>query len=190
MERRIAFLMITVVYLLAGTAIAADNPKVTLGTSLGNITLELYPDKAPATVANFLSYVDEGFYNGTIFHRVIKGFMIQGGGFTESMQEKPARAPITNEADNGLKNERGTIAMARTPDPDSARVQFFINAKDNTFLNFRAKTMDGYGYCVFGKVVRGIEVLDKVAGVEVQDTPQFERIPVQTVMIRSIRRVR
>lgn len=189
-ERRIAFLMITLVYLLAGTAIAADNPKVTLGTSLGNITLELYPDKAPATVANFLSYVDEGFYNGTIFHRVIKGFMIQGGGFTESMQEKPTRAPITNEADNGLKNERGTIAMARTPDPDSATAQFFINAKDNTFLNFKNKSPEGYGYCVFGKVTKGLDVVDAIEKTPTTTKGFYQDVPAKPVIIKKAYRVK
>ena len=190
MERRIAFLMISLVYLLAGTAFAADNPKVTMETSLGKITLELYPEKAPVTVANFLSYVDEGFYNGTIFHRVIRGFMIQGGGFTESMQEKPTRAPITNEADNGLKNERGTIAMARTPDPNSATAQFFINAKGNTFLNFKNKSPEGYGYCVFGKVTKGLDVVDTIEKTPTTTKGFYQDVPAKPVVIKKAYRVK
>jgi cyclophilin family peptidyl-prolyl cis-trans isomerase len=190
MERRIVFLMISLVYLLAGSAFAADNPRVTMETSLGNITLELYPDKAPATVANFLSYVDEGFYNGTIFHRVIREFMIQGGGFTESMQEKSTKTPITNEADNGLKNERGTIAMARTPDPDSARAQFFINAKDNTFLNFKNKSPEGYGYCVFGKVTKGLDVVDAIEKTPTTTKGFYQDVPAKPVVIKKAYRVK
>lgn len=190
MERRIAFLMISLVYLLAGSAFAVENPRVTMETSLGNITLELYPDKAPVTVANFLSYVDEGFYNGTIFHRVIRGFMIQGGGFTESMQEKPTRAPIANEADNGLKNERGTIAMARTPDPNSATAQFFINAKDNTFLNFKNKSPEGYGYCVFGKVTKGLDVVDAIEKTPTTTKGFYQDVPAKPVVIKKAYRVK
>ena len=190
MERRIAFLMISLVYLLAGSAFAAENPRVTMETSLGKITLELYPDKAPVTVANFLSYVDEGFYNGTIFHRVIRGFMIQGGGFTESMQEKPNKAPITNEADNGLKNERGTIAMARTPDPNSATAQFFINAKDNTFLNFKNKSPEGYGYCVFGKVTKGLDVVDAIEKTPTTTKGFYQDVPAKPVVIKKAYRVK
>jgi peptidyl-prolyl cis-trans isomerase B (cyclophilin B) len=140
----------------------ADMPKVRLETSLGNIVVELNPTAAPKTVENFISYVKAGFYNGTIFHRVIKGFMIQGGGFTEDLQQKPTQPAIQNEADNGLKNLRGTIAMARTPDPNSATAQFFINTVDNAFLNFTAKTPRGWGYCVFGKVVEGMDVVDAI----------------------------
>ena len=190
MERRIAFLMISLVYLLAGSAFAAENPRVTMETSLGKITLELYPDKAPVTVANFLSYVDEGSYNGTIFHRVIRGFMIQGGGFTETMQEKPNKAPITNEADNGLKNERGTIAMARTPDPNSATAQFFINAKDNTFLNFKNKSPEGYGYCVFGKVTKGLDVVDAIEKTPTTTKGFYQDVPAKPVVIKKAYRVK
>jgi cyclophilin family peptidyl-prolyl cis-trans isomerase len=136
----------------------AANPRVKIETSKGDIVVELYPKTAPKTVANFLQYVKDGFYDGTIFHRVIKNFMIQGGGFTKDMQEKPTKPPVINEADNGLKNDFGTIAMARTPDPNSATAQFFINVKDNTFLNFRSKDAEGWGYCVFGKVVSGLNV--------------------------------
>ncbi len=136
--------------------------KVRLETTLGNITLELFEKEAPKTVANFLQYVDDGYYDGTIFHRVIDGFMIQGGGFEPGMSEKATRGNIENEADNGLANDSGTVAMARTPDPHSASAQFFINANDNDFLNFRAKTQDGWGYCVFGKVVEGADVVTQI----------------------------
>src|SRR5210317_1296282 len=128
---------------------------IKLNTNKGTIVLELDAEKAPVTVENFISYAKDGFYDGTIFHRVIDGFMIQGGGMTSGMVEKQTKAPIKNEADNGLKNDRGTIAMARTPDPDSASSQFFINVKDNDFLNFSSPTPDGWGYCVFGKIVEG-----------------------------------
>jgi peptidyl-prolyl cis-trans isomerase A (cyclophilin A)/peptidyl-prolyl cis-trans isomerase B (cyclophilin B) len=144
-------------------AAQAANPRVTLQTSAGAITLELYPDKAPKTVANFLAYVQDGFYAGTVFHRVIAGFMIQGGGFDRQLQQKDTREPVPNEAANGLKNEVGTIAMARTSDPDSATAQFFINVADNAFLDFRAPTRRGFGYCVFGKVVAGMDVVERIA---------------------------
>ena len=138
------------------------NPTVLLETTSGDILIELYADKAPATVENFLKYVNEGFYANTIFHRVIKGFMIQGGGMNMKMEEKATHAPIKNEADNGLANERGTIAMARTRDPHSATAQFFINTVDNGFLNFSSPDVNGYGYCVFGKVIEGMEAVDKI----------------------------
>ena len=138
---------------------------IKMNTSKGTIVIELDAEKAPITVENFLQYARDGFYNGTIFHRVIDGFMIQGGGMQPGMIEKETRAPIKNEADNGLKNECGTIAMARTPDPDSASSQFFINVKDNHFLNFSSPTPDGWGYCVFGKVVEGMDVVDAIKGV-------------------------
>ena len=144
----------------------SENPVVLLETTSGDILVELYPDKAPETVANFLKYVDNGFYNNTIFHRVIPGFMIQGGGLTARMQQKDTEAPIKNEADNGLKNDRGTIAMARTMDPHSATAQFFINLVDNDFLNFQAPSGNGWGYCVFGKVTEGMDVVDKIAKVK------------------------
>jgi peptidyl-prolyl cis-trans isomerase B (cyclophilin B) len=163
----------------------ADLPKVRLETSLGKIVVELNPTAAPKTVENFLSYVNAGFYNGTIFHRVIKGFMIQGGGFTEDLQQKPTRPAIQNEADNGLKNLRGTIAMARTPDPNSATAQFFINTVDNAFLDFTAKTPKGWGYCVFGKVVEGIDVADAI---EKQPTTTKQiggDVPVTPVIIKK-----
>lgn len=153
---------------------------VLISTSLGDIKLELYEEQAPITVANFLSYVEEGFFDGTIFHRVINNFMIQGGGITADMKQKPTKAPIKNEADNGLKNERGTIAMARTAVVDSATSQFFINHKDNAFLDHGARD---FGYAVFGKVVEGIEVVDKIATVQTRPGD----VPVETVSILSMK---
>lgn len=156
---------------------------VTLKTTLGDITIELYPAKAPDTVANFLQYVADGQYNNTIFHRVIDGFMIQGGGFTSDMNQKSTRAPVKNEAGNGLKNARGTIAMARTGDPHSATAQFFINVADNEFLNYKSPDMRGYGYCVFGKVVSGMDVVDKIKGVRTATRGFYENVPVEPVVI-------
>jgi len=152
-------------FILLGTTPAAfaDNPKLRIETTKGPLTVELYPDQAPATVANFLEYVDAGFYNGTVFHRVIKGFMIQGGGYDKAMWKKDTRAPIENEADNGLKNKRGTLAMARTMVPHSATAQFFINHKDNDFLDHKSKDRRGWGYAVFGKVTDGMDVVDEIA---------------------------
>ena len=159
--------------------------KVLMKTTKGDIILELYPDKAPITVENFLSYVDDKFYDGTIFHRVISDFMIQGGGYTEDFTKKPSRSPTKNEANNGLKNERGTIAMARTNEPHSATNQFFINHIDNSFLDHTAKTEEGYGYCVFGKVIQGMDVVDAIAAVSTDqdDTPE------ETIKIISVRRL-
>ena len=162
--------------------------EVIIETSMGTMTAELYEDKAPETVKNFLSYVDEGFYDGTIFHRVIKGFMIQGGGFTPDMKQKSTKDPIKNEAANGLKNDRGTLAMARTMVIDSATSQFFINHKDNDFLNYRAPNMQGFGYCVFGKVTQGLDVLDAIAVVKTSNRGPYGDVPVETVEIKSIRR--
>lgn len=175
---------------VAGTAApasSADNPRVVLTTSHGAITIELYPDKAPATVANFLAYVRAGHYDGTIFHRVIRNFMIQGGGFTaDPVREKPTRDPIRSEADNGLRNDTGTIAMARTPDPHSASAQFFINTKDNDFLNHKAKTAEGYGYTVFGRVVEGMDVVLKIEAVATTTYQgALENFPVEPVVIQS-----
>lgn len=169
----------------ASLALAA-NPKVALETNLGTIVLELYPDKAPNTVKNFLSYVNDGFYNGTIFHRVIDRFMIQGGGFTESLQKKETKAPIQNEADNGLRNDRLTIAMARTGDPHSATAQFFINTVDNTFLNFTSKDPRGWGYAVFGKVIEGEKVVDQISKTPTGPKAPFASdVPRKTVLIKS-----
>ena len=163
-------------------------PIIVIDTSLGAIKAELYADKAPITVSNILAYVDSGFYNGTIFHRVIKGFMIQGGGFTEDMRQKNTNAQIKNEAANGLKNQRGTLAMARTSVVDSATSQFFINHKDNDFLNFRAPNPQGFGYCVFGKVVEGLDIVDKIADVKTGNKMGHGDVPVDPVTILSITR--
>jgi peptidyl-prolyl cis-trans isomerase B (cyclophilin B) len=163
---------------------AADTVRVLMETSQGNITLELDKEKAPKTVANFLDYVDEGFYTDTIFHRVIKNFMIQGGGFTADMQRKKTHAPIPNEADNGLENKRGTIAMARTGAPHSATAQFFINHKDNDFLNFKSKDARGWGYAVFGKVIEGMDVVDAIAKTGVKN--RLPNVPETTVVIEKV----
>ncbi|MFZ5510521.1 MAG: peptidylprolyl isomerase [Pseudomonadota bacterium] len=158
---------------------------VKLTTNYGTITLELYADKAPETVKNFLGYVESGFYNGTIFHRVIDGFMIQGGGFERGMKQKATGEPIKNEADNGLANDRGTIAMARTQAPHSATAQFFINVKDNSFLNFSAPTPQGWGYCVFGKVVEGMDVVDKIKAVPTGSRGFHQDVPKDDVIIEK-----
>jgi peptidyl-prolyl cis-trans isomerase B (cyclophilin B) len=160
-----------------------SHPLVKLETSMGNITLELYPDKAPATVANFLEYVKAGFFNGTIFHRVINGFMVQGGGLDAQMNKKATRAPIKNEADNGLTNDAYTVAMARTNDPDSATAQFFINVANNAFLNHTGKNPRGWGYAVFGKVVKGQDVVDKIKAVATTTRASYEDVPQEPVTI-------
>ena len=165
------------------------NPRVLLQTSKGDITIELDAAKAPLTVKNFLAYVDAKFYDATIFHRVIKGFMIQGGGMTADLQEKATKAPIKNEAGNGLKNKRGTIAMARTNVVDSATSQFFINHADNDFLNHRDNSAEGFGYCVFGKVVQGMDVVDAIAAVRTGTVQGMGDVPRETVTILSIKRV-
>ncbi|MFH0908398.1 MAG: peptidylprolyl isomerase [bacterium] len=159
---------------------------VTIKTSKGDISVKLFPDKAPITVKNFLQYVDEHFYDHTIFHRVIDGFMIQGGGFTKDMNQKPTRAPIKNEANNGLQNTKGTLAMARTPVVDSATAQFFINVADNAFLNFQSKTSQGYGYCVFGEVVSGMDVVDAIKSVKTANSGDSQNVPVEPVEILEI----
>ncbi len=156
---------------------------VKLHTNHGIITLDLYADKAPKTVANFLDYVNSGAYNNTIFHRVIDGFMVQGGGFEPGMNQKPTNAPVENEAANGLKNEAYTIAMARTPDPHSATAQFFINTANNSFLNFTAATPQGFGYCVFGKVVEGQDVVDKIKKVKTGSRAGHQDVPAEDVII-------
>jgi cyclophilin family peptidyl-prolyl cis-trans isomerase len=172
----------------APLAVAAD-PRVELKTNQGTIVLELYPERAPKTVANFLQYVKDGHYNGTVFHRVIDGFMIQGGGFDRELRQKPTRAPVENEAGvaakAGLKNDFGTVAMARTPDPHSATAQFFINVKDNTFLNYREPTPQGYGYTAFGKVVAGEDVVRKIAKVATGDAGGHQNVPREPVIITS-----
>jgi len=159
---------------------------IKINTNHGSMTLELDAEKAPATVENFMQYVTDGHYDGTIFHRVIKGFMIQGGGMEAGMNEKPTRDPIKNEADNGLPNDLGTIAMARTNVPDSATSQFFINAKDNGFLNHTAPTPQGWGYCVFGKVVDGLDVMQAIEGVATGSAGMHQDVPVEDVVIESI----
>lgn len=158
---------------------------VLLQTSMGDIKLELYPEKAPVTVANFVSYVNAGHYDGTIFHRVIGNFMIQGGGFDKDMQQKATQPPIKNEANNGLKNDAGTIAMARTQDPHSASSQFFINVVNNDFLNYKSETVQGWGYAVFGKVVEGIDVVNKIKAVPTTRVSHYQDVPREPVLIES-----
>ena len=171
-----------------GISMAADgNPKVEMETSKGKFVIELFPEKAPETVKNFLNYVEAKYYDGTIFHRVIPKFMIQGGGFTADMKQKSAGAPIKNEADNGLKNERGTIAMARTGDPHSATAQFFINSVNNEFLNHKSKTQQGWGYVVFGKVTAGMDVVDAISAVKTVTRGNSRDVPSETIEIRSAR---
>jgi cyclophilin family peptidyl-prolyl cis-trans isomerase len=162
---------------------ATDLPHVSVKTSMGEIVLELYPEKAPKTVANFLQYVKSGHYNGTIFHRVIDNFMIQGGGFDKNMHQKPTNPPIENEAKNGLKNDTYTVAMARTAAPHSASAQFFINVKDNRSLDYPGQ--DGWGYCVFGKVIKGTDVVDRIKSVETTSSGMFQNVPVKPVVIES-----
>ena len=159
---------------------------VTLKTNFGDITLELFEDKAPKTVANFLSYVEDGFFDNTIFHRVINNFMIQGGGFTPDMEQKDTKDPIENEADNGVANEVGTIAMARTQDPHSATAQFFINVNNNDFLNHTGENMQGWGYTVFGKVTDGEDVLDKIRCVQTGSQAGHQDVPVEPIIIESV----
>lgn len=159
------------------------NPQVLITTNFGDITLELYPDKAPKSVANFLRYVNEHFYDGTIFHRVIPSFMIQGGGFTPDLQKKPTHEPIPNEADNGLRNRIGTVAMARTNDPNSATAQFFINVAQNTFLDFREKTARAWGYAVFGRVIKGMKVVNHIRLVKTGFKNGMGDVPLQPVVI-------
>jgi len=171
-------------WLLACTVQAA-NPRVELKTSLGVIVVELAADKAPKTSENFLQYVRDGFYNGTIFHRVIDGFMIQGGGLTPDMKEKPTRAPIANEAKNGLKNVAGSIAMARTRDPHSAAAQFFINLQDNAFLDYPGQ--DGWGYAVFGQVVQGMDVVKRIAKTPTGNVGYHQNVPLTPIVIEAAR---
>ncbi len=169
----------------AAHAQGAAAPRVKLATSAGDIVLELQPARAPKTVENFLAYVRKGHYNGTIFHRVIPGFMIQGGGFDKAMTQKPTEKPIENEATNGLKNDRYTVAMARTPHPHSASAQFFINVNDNTFLNHSAPTQQGWGYAVFGRVVEGQDVVDKITAVPTGNQGMHQNVPLTPVIINA-----
>jgi peptidyl-prolyl cis-trans isomerase B (cyclophilin B) len=166
----------------------AGNPMVVMETSHGTIEIELFQEKAPKTVANFLKYVDAKFYDGTIFHRVINNFMIQGGGFTEKMQEKKTREPIKNEANNGLRNDVGTLAMARTSDPHSATGQFFINVADNAPLNHTGETMNGWGYAVFGKVTNGMHVVNRIKMVKTGNLAGYSDVPMDPVIIKSVKR--
>jgi len=188
MTRNILPILFTASIFLAGVALAqtpAANPKVLLKTSKGDITIELYPAKAPITVKNILGYVNDKFYDGLIFHRVIPGFMIQCGGLSAEMGSKSGKAPIKNEAGNGLKNTRGTLAMARTDVVDSASSQFFINLKDNSFLNHKDDTAEGFGYCVFGKVVAGMDVVDAIAKVPTGTKRGYADVPLELVVILS-----
>jgi peptidyl-prolyl cis-trans isomerase A (cyclophilin A) len=171
------------VFFFSATAFAA-NPKLEMKTSQGTLIIELYQDKAPKTVENFLQYAKDGFFKGTIFHRVIPGFMIQGGGFNPDMKQKDTRAPVQNEAKNGLKNEMGTLAMARTQDPHSAGAQFFINLKNNVFLDYPGR--DGWGYAVFGKVVEGLDVVQKIASLPTANAGPHQNVPTTPVLIESV----
>jgi len=168
-----------------GISPMSTNPRVKLETNQGDMVITLDADKAPKTVENFLSYVKEGFYNGTIFHRVIDGFMIQGGGFEPGMKQKPTHAPIENEANNGLKNDKYTLAMARTSDPHSATAQFFINVANNDFLNFTAPTPNGWGYAVFGQITEGTDVVDKIKGVKTGNSGFHQNVPTEDVIIEK-----
>lgn len=176
-----------VLLLAANSSVFASNPKVRMETTKGVVVIELYPDKAPKTVENFLRYVNEGKYDGTIFHRVIKRFMNQGGGFTPDFKKVETFAPIKNEADNGLKNKRGTIAMARTGDPHSATNQFFVNTVDNAFLDHTSKTPRGWGYCVFATVVDGMDVMDRIAKVPTGANGPFQQdVPMEEILIQKV----
>ena len=188
------FIVLTVLMLCAAALRAEEapkqkdaNPVVVIETNLGTIEAELYQDKAPVSVENFLGYVKDKFYDNTIFHRVWDGFMIQGGGYTADLKAKKTKDPIKNEAANGLKNEVGTLAMARLPQPHTAASEFFINIADNVFLNHKNKTEAGYGYAVFGKVTSGMDVVNKIKAVKVADKDGFEKVPLEPVTIKSIR---
>jgi cyclophilin family peptidyl-prolyl cis-trans isomerase len=195
MSVKVLIVCFVVLAMVSGTARAA-NPVVVLETNMGNIEIELFEDKAPATVKNFLQYVQDKHYDGTIFHRVIPTFMVQGGGFEPGMKEKKTRDPIKNESNNGLSNLKGTIAMARlgrdvgnVKAADSATAQFFINVKDNTFLD-KAKAQDGAGYCVFGRVIKGLDVVDKIKDVETGEVDGHEGVPKKDVVIKSVKVVK
>ena len=186
---RVVFIFYLVLVQSVAIGISSESsPRIVMETSKGNILIELYPDKAPLTVKNFMAYVDSGYYDGTIFHRVIPSFMIQGGGFTSDMNRKPTKAPVRNEADNGMKNNRGTIAMARTQDPHSATAQFFINTVDNDFLNHRSKSGQAWGYAVFGKVIQGMDVVDAISSMKTENAGMMRDIPVESVLIIKAKR--
>ena len=188
MKNIIKYLVITTIIFLNSGANAemTTNTKIIIKTTSGDIKIELYDDKAPITSENFKKYIESGYFTDTIFHRVIKDFMIQGGGFTTEMNEKDSMPPIQNEANNGVSNERGTIAMARTPDPHSASSQFFINLKDNNFLDFTAETSQGWGYCAFGKVFEGMDILDKIALVDTGSYGAHQDVPKEPITINEI----
>lgn len=179
----LVLMVFAVVATAGGAELDSHKPKVVLETSKGIIVVDLFPEKAPKTVENFLTYVTSGYYDGTIFHRVIRTFMIQGGGFTADMKKKPTREPIQNEADNGFENKRGTIAMARTRNPHSATAQFFINTVDNGFLNHTGKNLRGWGYAVFGKVVKGMDVVDAISQVKTGTRDMYRDVPLEAVVI-------
>ncbi|TDY00052.1 peptidylprolyl isomerase [Thiohalophilus thiocyanatoxydans] len=190
MKHLLLWLKLSLLLIPLGAFAQESAPRVEIQTSMGTIALELNPEKAPKTVDNFLQYVDEGFYDNTLFHRVIDDFMIQGGGFTPTYERKETRPPIVNEADNGLKNKTGTVAMARTADPHSASAQFFINVADNDFLNHSAKTPRGWGYAVFGKVVKGMDVVDKIKSVSTGAAGPFPQdVPDTPVIIEQVTRL-
>ncbi len=187
------FLLLALLALSFGAHAAGPtkaNPQVRITTNMGVIEAELYADKAPLTVKNFLSYVERGYYNGTIFHRVIPGFMIQGGGFVPGLKQKSTGVPVKNEADNGLKNLAGTLAMARTPDPHSASAQFFINTVDNAMLDHRDKSDRGWGYAVFGKVAKGMEVVKKIGSTQTRTVGPFENVPTYDVVIEKVEKIK
>jgi len=183
--KNILWILLGVTLLINGCSKTKQEEK-SMKNTMGKIVIELYQDKAPETVENFLNYCQSGFYKGTIFHRVIPNFMIQGGGLTPDLTKKETGEPIPNEADNGLENKRGTIAMARTGDPHSATAQFFINTADNAQLNFRAKNKSGWGYCVFGKVVEGMEVVDQIAKIETKKEGPHRHVPVKDIIIDGV----
>lgn len=183
---KVVILCFVVVGMVAASSARAANPVVVVETSMGSFKVELFEDKAPVTVKNFLQYVEDKHYDGTIFHRVISDFMIQGGGFEPGMKEKKTRDPIKNESSNGLSNLKGTLAMARTNEPNSASSQWYVNVKDNTFLD-KAKARDGVGYCVFGRVIEGLDVIEKIKNVETDTVKGHENVPSKDVTIKSVR---
>ena len=189
MKRITTIASIALITISSTLAQTKENPVVEMITSAGTIKLELFAEQAPVTVSNFLAYVDSEFYDGTIFHRVIQNFMIQGGGFDANLNRKPTRDPIVNEAANGIRNTRGTIAMARTQIPNSATSQFFINTTDNQSLDYRNDTPQGIGYCVFGRVIEGEDVLDKIQSVRTGVQGGMRDVPVEAIIIQSVRRV-
>ncbi len=185
MKKILCFVAVALFCASQAAQAGSANPRVRLETNKGAIVIEIDPKAAPKSSENFLNYARSGFYNGTIFHRVIKGFMVQGGGFTANMHQKPTNEPIANEADNGLKNKRGTVAMARTMNPNSAMAQFFINTVDNPFLDHKGKTPDGWGYCVFGKVIDGMKVVDAIENESTTSKAGNRDVPIYPVVIEK-----